>query len=193
MESALLSAAVFAQAGTPTWATILVAVLTGLFGFASGAGVAAAVTTRHERREHFRNRMIEKGDQFVEKTVKAHLALGTAQQFAKDAHEAEERGDNELANDLWRQANERLGTGARTIDELLSLVGYFFVVFPGEEAGLRAVAVHSALVEWRLGIRELWSDFDEASSRLDELRQDLVDARRALLLQLNRHIRARRL
>jgi hypothetical protein len=193
MNLGILAAFSLADTGAPTWATILVAVLTGLFGFVSGAGVAAAVTTRHERREAFRNRMIEKADQFVERTVSAHLALGQAQHWATAAREADKQGDKAAAADAWKLMEQLVDAAGKTIDELMSLVGYFFVVFPGEAAGEKAVAVHGALVDWRVRVGELATDFDNAWSRLDEHSAQLKAARNDLLQQINVHIRARRL
>ena len=65
-------------AATPTWATILVAVLAGLFGLFAGASAAAVVTSSHERTERFRDRIIEAASRYIEPTGNALRVLETA-------------------------------------------------------------------------------------------------------------------
>ena len=72
-------------AATPTWAIILVAVLTGLLGLLSGTAAGAMVTTSHERTERFRERMIEAADAFVEAMVKAEAALRRADELIDES------------------------------------------------------------------------------------------------------------
>ena len=74
-------------ATTPTWATILVASITGLFGLLAGASVAAVVTTSHERRERFRERMIVAASDFVAAAGKPYFLLREAH-FAVEAPRA---------------------------------------------------------------------------------------------------------
>jgi hypothetical protein len=133
-------------AETPVWATVLVAALAGVFGLLSGAAAAAYVTTRHERTERFRERMIEAADGFVEKMIKTEGALRAAFEPIEDVrlHPSDE---------AFAAARWQLGEAARLAAELDGQVPRLFVVFRDEEVGLRAMGVSGALDRWRENVR----------------------------------------
>src|SRR5438093_7499346 len=74
-----------ATSGTPAWTIILVAALTGLFGVASGAGMAAFLTVRHETAERLRDRMIKAADDFVVAVIQAFGSLNRLERIAGQA------------------------------------------------------------------------------------------------------------
>ena len=77
-----------ATSGTPAWTIILVAALTGLFGVASGAGMAAFLTVRHETAERLRDRMIKAADDFVVAVIQAFGSLNRLERIAGQAASA---------------------------------------------------------------------------------------------------------
>jgi hypothetical protein len=193
-ENALSLMAALPLAQSDTWVTVLVAVVTGIFGFLSGAGAAAVVTTGHERRQQFRTRMIEAADGFVEKAVSAHLLLAAATQAARRADEASRAGHRVSSDEEWRVAGDRGESAGEHIDELMPGIAHLYVVFRGEDVGDRAVSVHGALVDWRGSLVEALKEgeFSPHEETLEECQQTLRTARNELLRAVNRGVRSRR-
>jgi hypothetical protein len=91
----------------PTWASVLIALTSGL-----GSGSFAAwLTTRNDRRERFRHRLIEAADEFAsavaEALIKTRDAIGEVQAL-KDAEHM--KRTTELA---WQQRDAVLHRSAR--------------------------------------------------------------------------------
>lgn len=159
-------AGIVAGSGTPTWATILVAVLTGLFGFASGAGAAAVVSTSHERAERFRSRMIEAADAFVGALVKTDQLIraawintlyaiqlaegGTETYLVRETVEALKRRlgpslDGQEVVEAERHARGSVDAASESIDEMEHLLPRLFIVFKDEDVGSQSTSLCAAM------------------------------------------------
>jgi hypothetical protein len=91
----------------PVWASVLIALGSGL-----GSGTFAAwLTTRNDRRERFRNRLIEAADEFAIAAAEALTGTRDAIRDVRDLKDAERmKAASELA---WQQRDAVLHRSAR--------------------------------------------------------------------------------
>lgn len=91
----------------PTWASVLIALTSGL-----GSGTFAAwLTTRNDRRERFRHRLIEAADEFASAAAEALIKTRDAIGEVRDRKDAEHmKRTTELA---WQQRDAALHRSAR--------------------------------------------------------------------------------
>jgi hypothetical protein len=91
----------------PTWASVLIALTSGL-----GSGTFAAwLTTRNDRRERFRHRLIEAADEFASAAAEALIKTRDAIGEVRDRNDAERmKQTTELA---WHQRDVVLHRSAR--------------------------------------------------------------------------------
>jgi hypothetical protein len=182
---------------TEAWVTIATAVLTGLFGFASGAGLAAIVTTGHERRQRFRERMIQAADSVVELLVEAQLELSRATTRAR-THTSDDQEAEVSSTEIqprWELVDKHLRVAAAAEDRMLMLLGHLYVTFRGPEVGDKAVAIHTRLVDWHrvLFKARRANDFGRFDAEVRQARNNVSTARDEFLQELNKQIRRIRL
>jgi hypothetical protein len=143
-----------ATSGTPAWTIILVAVLTGLFGVASGAGMAAFLTVRHETAERLRDRMIKAADDFVVAVIQAFGSLNRleriAGQAASELSSSQESGGS--SSDSEEEEIPGLDELAANVMQDLDSVGTassrLYVVFPTPTVADLADKLYFALGGW---------------------------------------------
>jgi hypothetical protein len=126
------------------WVTVGTAAVSGVLGLGAGAGAAAWLTTRHERTERFRDRMIDAADALVDRLVKA----------ARN----NERAQNHLTAAMAERADgreERLGKAKFRIDKAVehclrveSDLARIYLLFEGKTAGDQGKAAITAIEDW---------------------------------------------
>jgi hypothetical protein len=187
---------------TEAWVTIATAVLTGLFGFASGAGLAAMVTTSHERRQRFRERMIERADSVVEAYVEAQGALALAhggaraiQTWRNELDDAQAQARSAEIQTNWGSLDEPLADASTAGSKMYSQLGHLYVTFPGSAAGDKAVVVHSGLIAWNELLRKARqaNDYRQFEAEVNQAREKVQSDRNDFLSELNKQMRKRRL
>jgi hypothetical protein len=82
------------QGGTATWVTILVASLTGLLGLAGGTAVAAFFTTRHQRTEAVRERLLAVSREYIGSYNNAVAAFHKFRNWVLDTVENDARKES---------------------------------------------------------------------------------------------------
>jgi hypothetical protein len=160
-------------AATPVWVTVTLATATGIFGLLSGAAAAAAVTTSHETREVFRDRMIEAADAFIAQEIKVDEALARLVKTSKLGPEL-----------VGLEFSDEIHKAAELAQELSELVPRLWIVFRRAAPGATAqelVSAHSATASG------LFDGYDVAHERLRDARV----IRQRLLEAFNREIRRR--
>jgi hypothetical protein len=173
-------------AATPVWATILVAVVAGGFGLLSGVAAAAAITTRHETRERFRERMIEAADAFVTQEIKATTALESA--YRRIGMERAKRAPT------WPPLYREVASLEDLTRELENVVPRLFIVFRSRAPSESAAGTSYLINKRRLALKRFAEsqhsdDFNEATNLLGSI----GEARNAAHVAFNREIRRRRL
>src|SRR5262245_34961380 len=134
------------EATTPIWATIVVAVVAGVFGLLAGASAAAIVTARHQRNESFRTRMIEAADMFMRSIVSVRGAL-------EDVSNALSRfGDLKMAYSRIREIDgefERLDALLPPLYVLFATSSRWLRPWHGQSIGEQASVLRGKLCAWR--------------------------------------------
>jgi len=91
----------------PAWASVLIALVSG---FGSGA-VAAVLTTRNDRRDRFRHRLIEAADDFASAASEALTRTRDAIRDVRDFRDAEQM--KAATDSAWAQRDAALHRSAR--------------------------------------------------------------------------------
>jgi hypothetical protein len=135
---------------TPVWVAILLAVLTGLFGLLSGAAAATAITTSHETREQFRDRMIVAADHFIAAETEARRAVAAFYQkfideLARVTDATNADGAAIYTAEDWVRVNEGISEEQTAADlatrKLAELIPRLWVVFRSSEPATLATAI----------------------------------------------------
>jgi hypothetical protein len=185
--------------------TVAVALVTGIFGFASGAFAAAVVTTRHERIEAFRARMIETADEFVEQLTQGLELLDNAHEHVKQLFPESVSYAGDKAEATRETVGGILADAEKTLDHVSRLIPRLYVVFRGRSVGDGGSSAERSLTAMKKSIgalqrgepeqssrRNLLTDETEEVSVLTEIRdhrKSFLRARDDLLIQLNAAIR----
>src|SRR5947207_3335540 len=122
-----------ATSGTPAWTIILVAALTGLFGVASGAGMAAFLTVRHETAERLRDRMIKAADDFVGTVIRAFASLNELERIVGQAvieSSSTKEGGGPLSESEEEVLEKRAANVKQDLDLVVTASSRLYVVFP---------------------------------------------------------------
>jgi hypothetical protein len=143
-----------ATSGTPAWAIILVAVLTGLFGVASGAGMAAFLTVRHETAERLRDRMIVAADDFVGTVILAFASLNELERVAARAvsesssSQEGERPPSESEEEEEAELEKLAAKVKQHLESVSTASSRLYVVFPTPTVADLADKLGFALGAW---------------------------------------------
>jgi hypothetical protein len=194
---------VLAATETPVWAAILLAVVAGVFGLLSGAAAATVISTSHETRERFRDRMIEAADGFIAQETEAFESLIRFESaFAAgltESYGSSSPFDPEAVRPAFSAAR-------KTLDQLHALIPRLWVVFrspdPGKLAERIAKTYSENLVNLGLALdpERFHSPAGEAFKAdpnlvfkpfQEQVYQTHDETRKALLEALNRELRRR--
>ena len=121
---------------------------TGLFGFVSGAAAAAVITTNHERREKFRDRMIESADAYFEKASETARQLLQVESKVMDVRSGLITNDDPSFKQHVTDIRSSLGTTHRLIEDLGPMAHQMFIVYRDQAVGNNAVGMRTALSDW---------------------------------------------
>lgn len=189
---------------TPVWVAILLAVVAGVFGLLSGAAAATAITTSHETRERFRDRMIETADGFIAKETEAFEKL-TAFLASFVARWAASQGDSSPPFDM-EAVRPAFEAANNTLDELDALVPRMWIVFRNPDPGKLAEQIAQTYKENCANLSQALDPerFNSPASEAFKTDPNLVftpfqhqtyqahtETRQALLQALNRELRRR--
>jgi hypothetical protein len=142
-------------ATSTSWATVALGLGTGIIGFAGGAAAAAVVTTRHERVEAFRTRMIEAADEFVEQLAQALEVLDNAHEQVQEFLTAQSRAPDEKTEAMAEVLDKTLASAEKTLDHISRLIPRLYVIFRGRSVGNTGSHASLALGKMQENIRDL--------------------------------------
>jgi hypothetical protein len=195
--------------GTSIWTTVAVALIAGFSGVFAGAAAAAVVTTRHERLERFRARMIDAGDDFVGKLMHGLELVDDSDKQVRElfTESQSHTRDDQKVHAMLRALDKTLVSADQALDEVSRLIPRLYVVFRGRSVGDGAAAaeaylrqmkrhIDEGLAEIRGGERLLRGDLETGEWRevspWEELKKDRESFDRVwgdLLKRLNAAIR----